>query len=122
VKLLLDHNIPKRFRQYLAPHEVKTTRQIHCEFLNNGKLIRRASESGFDVFLTCDKRIEFEQNLKSLPLPVVVMDSGHTRLASLVQFAPYILELMRKPMMKILYVVLADGLILELTEPRRERP
>ncbi|MFN0121070.1 MAG: hypothetical protein ACKV2V_11275 [Blastocatellia bacterium] len=43
------------------------------EDLSNGSLLRKACEGGFDVFLTVDQNIRFQQNLLNHPIAIVVM-------------------------------------------------
>jgi hypothetical protein len=78
--VLLDHNLPKRLSTILVGHEVKTTRQMRWEGLENGVLLQTAASAGFHAFLTIDKNLEHEQNLSKLALPVVVIDSDSNAL------------------------------------------
>jgi hypothetical protein len=59
--------------------------------LDNGELLRRAAES-FDVVLTADQNIEFQQNLKTLPVAVVVLVAASNRLESLEPLVPELLR------------------------------
>ena len=69
MRVLLDHNLPKRLCAMLIGHEARTARQMTWDKLGNGVLLRAASEAGFDVFLSMDKKLEHEQNLSALPTP-----------------------------------------------------
>jgi len=75
VKILFDHNLPRRLREHLPGHEIRTTREMKWEQLRNGALISSAVEARFEVFVTIDKQIEDQQNLATLALPVVVVES-----------------------------------------------
>jgi len=75
VKILFDHNLPRRLREHLPGHEIRTTREMKWEQLRNGALISSAVEARFEVFVTIDKQIEHQQNLATLALPVVVVES-----------------------------------------------
>ena len=61
--------------------------------LSNGQLLRKAG-AFFDVVLTADQGIEFEQNLKNLPVAVVVLAARTNRLESLEPLLPDLLELL----------------------------
>lgn len=87
--------------------------------LENGVLLRAALAGGFEVFLSVDKKLEHEQNLKSLPLPIIVIDSMSTALPALMPFAAAILELLRSPLDRFLYLAQADGAVLRLSAPRK---
>jgi len=75
VKILFDHNLPRRLREHLPGHEIRTTREMKWEQLRNGALISSAVEARFEVFVTINKQIEHQQNLATLALPVVVVES-----------------------------------------------
>jgi hypothetical protein len=73
VKILFDHCVPRPLRRELPGHEIKTAREMHWEGLKNGKLLDEAPTAGFDVFLTVDQNIRFQQNLTGRAIAVVVM-------------------------------------------------
>ena len=56
----------------LVGHQVSTTQQMGWEDESNGKLLLLAA-TGFGVFLTVDRNLSLQQNLTSLPLPVIVL-------------------------------------------------
>jgi hypothetical protein len=118
LKVLLDHNVDRRFRKHLPGHEIKTTREMRWETLANGMLLKAAADGGFDALISIDKKLEHEQNLRTLPLPVIVLDSISTALPALVPFAPFVLDLFRSPLDRILYIVQSNGGVLRLTAPR----
>ena len=64
MKILLDHSLPRRLREHLPAHEIRTTREMKWEQLRNGALISCAAGAGFEVFVTIDKQVEHQQNLK----------------------------------------------------------
>jgi hypothetical protein len=61
--------------------------------LGNGALLRQASTE-FDVVLTADQNVEFQQNLKTLPIAVIVLVAESNRLESLESLVPAILQAM----------------------------
>jgi hypothetical protein len=94
LKVLFDHNVPKRFRREIFGHEVSTTREMGWSTLAHGVLLKAAAQGGFGAFMSIDKKLEHEQNLKLLPLPVIVIDSVSNTLPAVLPFAPAILELL----------------------------
>lgn len=58
---------------YLKGHEVRTVQQEGWSGLKNGALLREATAAGFEVFLTSDQDIEFQQNLERAEVFVVVL-------------------------------------------------
>ncbi len=118
MKVLFDHNVDRRLRRHLAGHAVSTTREMRWESFSNGVLLQAAADAGFEAFSSIDKKLEFEQNLQKLPLPIVIIDSRSNALPALVPFAPFILGLLATPIIPMLYVIEENGSVLRLTAPR----
>ena len=70
--MLLDECIPRRLRRELPGHDVRTVSEMGWSGIKNGPLLRRAAQE-FDLFLTVDQGIEYQQNPVGLALAVVVM-------------------------------------------------
>jgi hypothetical protein len=92
MKVLLDHCVPKRFRQLLPGHEVKTAFEMGWSTLKNGELLRTAAGGGFEAFITVDQNIQFQQNLSILPLTAVILAAPDNRVETLRRFAPEVLS------------------------------
>ena len=73
MKILFDHCVPIPLRRELPGHDIKTAREMRWEGLKNGKLLGEAQVAGFDVFLTVDQNIRYQQNLQGHAIAVVVM-------------------------------------------------
>lgn len=117
MKILFDHNVDRRFRRVLPGHDIKTTREMRWELLANGVLLQASAAAGFDTFLSIDKNIRHEQNLTKLPIPVLVLDTISNALPALTPFAPIVLELLKRPLFKLLYIVRSNGEIEQLGAP-----
>ena len=78
----------------LIGHEVSTVRDESWTSLTNGELLLRAAER-FDVMVTADRNLEFQQNLKTLPIAVVVMIADSNRVESLEPLVPDVLEVLK---------------------------
>ena len=118
MKVLFDHNLPRRLREHLPGHEIRTAREMGWEQLRNGALLSAASEARFGVFMTIDKQLEHQQNLLALALPVVVLDGSSNTLPALEPFAPFLRNLLAAPLENTLYIVQESGNVLQLKEPR----
>lgn len=70
--MLLDECVPRRLRRELPGHDVRTVNEMGWSGVKNGPLLRRAAEE-FDVFLTVDQGVEYQQNLVGLDLAIIVM-------------------------------------------------
>jgi hypothetical protein len=80
VKVLLDECVDWRLAREIVGHDVKTARQMGLATIKNGELLTIAADH-FDVFVTVDRNLSFQQNLGSLPIAVVVLQAETNRLA-----------------------------------------
>jgi len=87
MRLLLDESIPRRLRQSLHNHRVRTVVEMGWGGIKNGELLRLAA-SDFDVFITVDKNLQYQQNLSTLPIAVVVLHAQSNELHVLIQLVP----------------------------------
>lgn len=90
-RVLFDEDVPRPLRYELSGFEIQTVVEAGWAGTRNGELLRRANES-FDVFLTADRNLPFQQNLSSLIIGVVVLAIGSTRLDDLRPFAARIAD------------------------------
>ena len=63
MRILIDECIDERFRNALPGHDCQTARYAGLAGLKNGDLLDAAETARFDVFLTMDQGIEYQQNL-----------------------------------------------------------
>ena len=87
MRLLLDESVPNRLRHSLPDHEVRTVVEMGWSGVKNGKLLALAA-SEFDVFVTVDKKLPYQQNLAALPIAVVVLDAASIELPALLPLMP----------------------------------
>jgi len=69
--VLLDECVDWRLSRELVSHEVKTARQMGWTAVRNGELLALAS-THFDVFVTVDRNLSFQQDIVSFPIAVLV--------------------------------------------------
>ena len=91
MRLLLDECIDRRLAGALAWHEVKTVPQMGWSGVKNGELLALA-EVEFEVFITVDRNLSFQQNLPKFNIAVLVLHAPSNRLADLRPLAPKILS------------------------------
>jgi hypothetical protein len=73
--VLFDHSVPAPLVPYLTGHTITEARTRGWDTLSNGDLLSEAERSGFDVFLTADKNIQYQQNLSGRKIAVVVLST-----------------------------------------------
>jgi hypothetical protein len=71
--VLFDQGTPVTIRPFLLGHQVETAAQRRWDELKNGELLKAAEDAGFDVFVTPDKNIRYQQNLALCRIAVVVL-------------------------------------------------
>ena len=75
----------------MAGHDVRTVRQMGWTGIQNGNLLRLAEEA-FDVFLTVDRNLEYQQNLNSTNIAVVVLVARSNSYQDLRPLMPSVVE------------------------------
>lgn len=76
MRILLDHNTPAPLRYWLIGHQVETAYERGWAELTNGALLRAAEEAGFEVMITTDQGIPYQQNLAGRQLCLMVIDTN----------------------------------------------
>ncbi len=88
MRILLDECLPRRLRHELPGHDVRTVPEMGWAGKKNGELLRLMTGQGFQVFLTVDRNLRHQQNLKAAGVGVVVLVAASNRLADLVPLMP----------------------------------
>jgi hypothetical protein len=83
MRVLFDHGTPSGIAKALSPHEVTEARERGWDAISNGELIDAAEAAGFDLLLTTDKRIRYQQNLTNRKIAVVVLGNSTWRIVRL---------------------------------------
>jgi hypothetical protein len=71
VRILLDQNTPLGLRRALPGYEVIPARSLGWASIENGELIRAAEEAGFDILITCDRNIRYQQRLTGRKIALI---------------------------------------------------
>jgi hypothetical protein len=90
VKIFLDECIDWRLSRDVAGHDVKIAHQMGWTTIKNGELLALAAEQ-FDVFVTVDRNLAFQQNLGALTIAVIVLRAKSNRLNDLKPLVPGLL-------------------------------
>ena len=92
MKILFDHCVPRPLRRELPGHDIKTAREMHWEGLKNGKLLDEAQAARFDVLLTVDQNMRYQQNLQGRAIAVVVIIANGITVEDLQPLLPAVEE------------------------------
>lgn len=93
MKIILDECVDRRFAKELSGHDVKTVPQMGWATIKNGELLSLA-ENEFDIFVTVDRNLAFQQNLPKFNIAVAVLRASSNRLADLKPLAPKLLSIL----------------------------
>ena len=91
MKVLLDESLPKRLKFLFAGHQVLTVPEQGWAGMKNGELLKLA-ESEFDVFVTVDQNLQFQQNLAGYEIGIVVLKAISNRFDDLQPLIPSVLK------------------------------
>jgi hypothetical protein len=90
MKVFLDECVDWRLSRDLVGHDVLTARQRGWTSIKNGELLALAAQE-FDVFVTVDRNLSFQQNLAPLTIAVIVLAAPTNRLGELKTLVPRLL-------------------------------
>ena len=90
MKVFVDECVDWRLARDIVGHEVKTAREMGWLSIKNGELLALAA-SEFEVFVTVDRNLSFQQNLPAFAIAVIVLRAPSNRLADLKQLIPELL-------------------------------
>lgn len=93
MKLLLDECIDRKLAREFVDYEVKTVPQMGWAGIKNGQLLALA-ETKFDIFITVDRNLSFQQNLPQFDIAVVILQAPSNRLADLKPLVPEVLAIL----------------------------
>lgn len=90
MRVLLDECLPHGLKKYLAHHDVVTVAEAGWAGCKNGELLRRAAGS-VEAFITVDRNLVHQQNVRGLSFGVIVLVARTNRLGDLLPLLPEIL-------------------------------
>ena len=88
MKVLIDENLPHKLRNVLSGHACFTTSYMGWSGISNGELLRMAAANGFEVVISNDRGLEYQQNQDALPVSVVVLLTKDNKLKPIESMVP----------------------------------
>ena len=76
MRVLFDQGVPRGLTASLRGHEVTEARKLGWERISNGELLKLADGAGFDLLLTTDKNVRYQQNLADRSISIVVLGNS----------------------------------------------
>ena len=90
MRILLDESLPVELALELAGHDVISVQKMGWSGMKNGELLGRAADR-FEVMLTADQNLPYQQNLTALPIAIVVIAATSNRIEVLRPIVPKLL-------------------------------
>ena len=94
MRILRDESLPRKLALELTGHETQTVQRRGWAGLKNGALLRTSSQE-FQVLLTGDQNLEFQQNPAALPISVIILVAVDNRIETLRPLVPRVLEVLQ---------------------------
>ena len=95
MRILLDESLPRKLAQELTGHEAQTVQRRGWAGLKNGALLRTATQE-FQVLLTGDQNLAYQQDPSTLPMSVIVLVAVNNRIETLRPLVPKVLEVLQR--------------------------
>ena len=93
--VILDECLPTTFRRFLPGHFVSTVRKEGWNGIKNGKLLRLI-ETRFEVFITVDQGLEFQQKTVGTKIGIVVLKAVNNKVQTLKALVPEVLSVLNR--------------------------
>lgn len=95
MRVLLDENLPKKLKLDLQEFEVFTVKDKDWNGKKNGELLSLLLLENFDVLITFDKNLQYQQNFKKYSIPVIVLNATDNTHITLVKLIPQIKTMLK---------------------------
>ena len=76
MRILFDHNVPRRLRSHLVGHDIDVAEERGWATLVNGELLDRAEEAEYEVVITADRNMPYQQGIRSRGFGLIVLGAN----------------------------------------------
>lgn len=94
MKILIDECLPKKLKREFAEHDVSTVQEMGWSSKKNGELLKLMQDD-FDVFVTIDSNMQYQQQLEDLPIGFLVLVAFNNKLETLQPLMPHAREALK---------------------------
>jgi hypothetical protein len=94
VRILIDESLPRQLVPLLIGHDARMVQSEGWSSVKNGDLLRRAATAGFDVVVTPDRKLEYQQHMPRVGVAVIVLRARTNRLADIAPLVPALLDVL----------------------------
>ena len=94
MKILFDEDTPRPLRKHLPGHRIITTQEMGWAGVRNGRLLELAGAAEFEVLLTCDQNLRYQQNLTGRKIAILVLIAVNKKMETLLPLIPEVLRVL----------------------------
>src|SRR5437870_13673552 len=88
MRVLFDECVPRRLKSHFTGHDIRTVPEMGWSGIKNGQLLKLMAGQGFEVLLTVDQNLKYQQNLPNVGVGILILIAVSNRLADLAPLAP----------------------------------
>ncbi|MDQ3010797.1 MAG: DUF5615 family PIN-like protein [Acidobacteriota bacterium] len=121
MRLLFDHNLPRKLKRHLPPHEAVLTREAGWDDFDNGELLDTAQQT-FDVLLTMDANLYHQQKVAQFDIAVIVLRAYNNKYETLHPMMPDVLNHLEAIEPGKVYYIYADEKLRESDQRKGKGP
>lgn len=97
MKILLDESLPRKIRyDFGKDHDVWTVRDKDWLGKKNGELLKLMIDNGFELFVTADQNLQYQQRIEKLPVTIAVLKGSDNRLTTLQKLIPLLFQKLKE--------------------------
>ncbi len=96
MRILLDECLPGKLKGLLQGYDVRTVREMGWSGFLNGDLMKAAIEGGFNVFITADKNLRYQQNIANYDISIILLSLLINKLERIKPMIPELVEILPK--------------------------
>ena len=94
MRILVDESLPRQLVPLLVGHDARMVQAEGWSAVQNGELLRRAAAAGYDVFVTPDRKLEYQQHIPRVGVMLVVVRAHTNRIEDLRPLVPALLQVL----------------------------
>ncbi len=96
MKILLDESLPTKLSEFFGTeHEVLTVKDMNWLGKKNGELVQLVIENNFEVFVTADRNLPYQQNVKAITFILAILCGLNNRQETYINLIPKLLDLLK---------------------------
>jgi predicted nuclease of predicted toxin-antitoxin system len=109
MKILLDESLPRKLKNdFVKDHEAWTVRDKGWLGKKNGELLKLMINDGFELFVTADQNLQYQQYVEYLPLTIAVLHGSDNRLSTLRNLVPLLFKRINEGSLHTVIEISAD--------------